>query len=482
MIVGRAAEIKLLEGMWRSNKAEFCALYGRRRIGKTFLVRELFEKKKGSLYFEVTGMKDGSLKGQLKHFASKLSKTFYKGISITPSHSWEDAFGSLNEAILNTKYKKVVVFLDELPWLATKRSGLIQALDYFWNTEWVKNKKIKLIACGSAASWILNNLINAKGGLHNRLTQVVLLEPFNLKTAKEFLSKQGIRLSNKQLLDIYMIIGGIPFYLEQLKKSKSVSQNINSLCFSKNGLLKEEFSRLFKSLFKNSRLHLKLIKEIAKKRYGISREELLKNIGEISSGWINEKLNELVAAGFIKSFTPYGKIKKPCYKIIDEYSLFYLRWIKPELSSGHDFAKNHWHIKSKTPSWTAWAGYAFESVCEKHLEQIRVALEIDKIDSPAHNWKYAPLQHSKESGAQIDLLFDRDDSAITLCEIKYSNEKFVINKDYARVLANKVDVFEAETKTKKQILFALITTIGVKANLYSEDQIDSVVMLDDLFK
>jgi hypothetical protein len=310
----------------------------------------------------------------------------------------------------------------------------------------------------------------------------LLLKPFNLKTTKAFLISHGMKLSDKQILDIYMITGGVPFYLEQIKKSKSISQNIHALCFNENSLLREEFSRLFKSLFKNSQLHLKIIRAISSKRYGISRDELLATIKVKTGGWVNDKLGEIEAAGFIKTFTQYGKIKTTYYKVIDEYSLFYLRWIEPVLKTSRDFPKNYWHNVSKTPSWIAWSGYAFESICEKHIEQIRRILEIDKINALAYNWRNVPPKHSRKNGAQIDLLFDRDDNAITLCEIKYSNEKFVVDKEYAKKLINKLDVFESVTKTKKQLLLALITTAGIKPNFYSEDLIQQVVYLSDLYK
>jgi uncharacterized protein len=245
-------------------------------------------------------------------------------------------------------------------------------------------------------------------------------------------------------------------------------------------------NRIFKSLFKNSRLHLKIMKVISKKRHGISRNDLLKAVKVKTGGWVNDKLSELEVAGFIKSFTSFGKVKEIYYKIIDEYSLFYLKWIEPTLKSGHNSPKNYWNNISKTPSWFEWSGYAFERVCEKHIEQIRTTLDIDKINSLAYSWKYVSpknhKKHSKTAGAQIDLLFDRDDNAISLCEIKYSNNPYVIDKGYAKNLINKQDVFVEQTQTKKQIFIVMITIYGIKDNFYSNELINSVVILDDLFK
>ncbi len=314
-IIGRSKEKQILDNMWLSKEAEFVAVYGRRRVGKTFLIRE-FLAKKGS-FFELTGMKDGSLEEQLANFSSSFAACFYPGISVQPPASWKEAFESLTGEIHRLpKGKKITVFLDELPWLASKRSRLLQNLDYFWNTTWSKMPQVKLVVCGSATSWMIDHLINAKGGLHNRLTKTILLEPFDLDNTKKFLSKRGIKLNNKQIIDIYMAMGGIPHYLKQIEKSKSATQNIQDICFKKDGLLYDEFPRLFRSLFQAADVHLKIFEEIAKHRDGISRNLLLKKVHLKTGGTFNQRMRELEAAGFVSRFIPYGKQKKipllPC--------------------------------------------------------------------------------------------------------------------------------------------------------------------------
>jgi hypothetical protein len=403
----------------------------------------------------------------------------------TPA-SWKDAFQRLT-AIMEKQNKKnkIILFFDELPWMATPRSGLLEALDYFWNKYWVDFDNLKLIICGSSASWILKKIIHHKGGLHNRVTKQINLQPFTLKQTKLYLEKMGNSCNPNQLLEIYMAIGGIPFYLNEIKKNLTASQNINNLCFRKNGLLFNEFEKLFKSLFNESDAYVELIRLIATKRYGITRPDLEKKCKLTQKGGtLTERLKDLEDAGFILSFLPlWRKSRGIYYKVIDEYSLFYLTWIEPEK---HTLLKiesrsNFWKQKYRTPVWNSWAGYSFESVCYKHIEQIRRALDIPD-GSRSSVWKTEPEKNKDHAGAQIDLLFDREDGAITLCEIKYSLNSFVIDKEYARNLINKKEAFLNATKTIKKILIAMITSNGIKNNFYADDLIDSVVTLENLIE
>ena len=480
-IIGRKEEIDQLGRIWQSNDAEFLAVYGRRRVGKTYLIREYFSYNKG-IYIEITGIKDGSLRMQLDNFAEKISKIFFKDVPLRAFLNWNDAFEILTQKIEAEKNKKVTLFFDELPWMATRRSKLIQALDYFWNTRWSRLPYLKVIVCGSAASWILDNLINAKGGLYNRLTSILLLKPFDLKTAKLFLAYYHYKLSNKQVLDLFMVTGGIPFYLKQIDRKKSVIQNINALCFEKNGLLLEEFPRLFKSLFEQSEINLKLVKAIANKRYGISREALLNKVKMKSGGSFNKRLKELESAGFIRRFIPHERKKDVCFRVIDEYTLFYLYWMEPEIKKGYEFTSSYWQHKVKMAAWQSWAGYLFEGICLKHIEPIRKALKLTNIGCRVGSWRFIPKKGEQKDGAQIDLLFDRDDDAVTVCEIKFTSSQFKVDKAYAKNLLNKLKVYEEQIKTSKQIFLALITTMGLKQNLYSKEFINNNVCLEDLFK
>lgn len=483
-IVGRISEQQRLQELFDSKAAEFLAVYGRRRVGKTFLIREFFSQKLCE-FFQVTGLKDGNNRKQLTLFTNALEKNFYPHLTLSPPSSWMKAFEMLTAAIdqLNTK-QKVVIFLDELPWLATKRSDLLSALDHYWNTVWVKNKYIKLIVCGSAASWILKKIIHAKGGLHNRITAIISLQPFNLRDTKQYLQARGILLNTKQIVQLYMVVGGIPYYLNAVQKGLSAMQNINKICFQPNGLLFDEFTKLFSSLFDYAAVYEELIRIIAKNRFGIEGAELIKKARLSSTGGrFTERVTELQQAGFITAYTPpYAKKKGTYYRVIDEYSLFYLTWIETaKKNSVLDTEHHYWEIMSQTPAWKSWSGYAFEAVCFKHISAIKKALGIEHVTLAANAWRYIPERKGAAAGAQIDLIFDRNDGIITLCEIKYCEHEYEIDKATALNLNNKVKVYKEQTKTKKHVFIAFITSSKLKKNSYSSELVSNQVTLDDFF-
>jgi uncharacterized protein len=483
-LVGRLIEQKLLEELLHSDQAEFLAIYGRRRIGKTFLIREYF-KDKDALFFNSTGSKDGSLKEQIKHFTTEISKIFYGGIKLESDKNWDSTFELLTKAIENSyKNKKIILFLDELPWMATKNSKFLTTLDYFWNQHWSRDNRIKLIICGSAASWIVDKIISNRGGLHNRITKQIYLQPFNLRETKEFLDKKDIKLTHNQITQIYMVTGGVPYYLNNIKKGLSAAQNIDSLAFTKDGLLAGEFGNLFAALFDMHELSIDIIRIIAARNSGISQEEIFKQISTNNlKGKLGlQKLKELESAGFIIKFKPYMHKKRGIYyKIIDEYTLFYLNWIEPLRDSmvHRAGASGYWESMQQSANWYNWAGMAFEAICHKHINQIRGTLNMDVSAIPS-TWSFRGKK-TGENGAQIDLLFDRRDDAITLCEIKFTNKPFAIDKTYGQNLENKIQVFKNITRTKKQIFLAMITANGVQKTKYSEELIAQVVVLEDLF-
>ncbi|MBP9693855.1 MAG: ATP-binding protein [Alphaproteobacteria bacterium] len=485
-IIGRQKEISLFQKILSSKQAEFIAVYGRRRVGKTFLIHEFFSSH--DIYLECTGLKDGALKDQLSNFINAFTQTFYpelpKGTSFTPPKSWQEAFNHLTfEFKKISPQKRIIIFFDELPWLASPKSELLQNLDYFWNTQWSQMPNVKLIVCGSAASWMINNLINAKGGLHNRTTRTMLLEPFNLSETKTYLLAKKIKAKNQDILNLYMAIGGIPYYLNHLDPAKSFSQNINELCFKQDGLLYNEFSRLFHSLFTNPEFSIKLVKEVGSKLYGVSMADLLKKLEKKAGGRFQDRLNELEAAGFIKKFTPYGKkTRDHHYRLTDPYCLFYLTWIE-EFVQRNDIplGADYWSRLSKSSKWNSWTGYAFENICHLHADKIIDALNLSNIGCIVSRWRFTPPSKSAENGAEIDMIIDRDDGAITLCEIKYTSDPYVIEKSYARILANKMISFESHFKPNKQVFFTFITTNGLKKNIWSEDLVTHSIDLSAFF-
>jgi hypothetical protein len=475
---GREKEVTLLDEVCKSGSPEFVAVYGRRRVGKTHLIREYFRNRE-ALYFEFTGQKDATLTVQLNDFKETLESVFYRGTPLPRLDSWNTAFKTLATALRATldsrKTERAVVFLDELPWMATPKSGLIQALDHVWNTQLTKMPEVILVVCGSAASWMIDNLIHAKGGLHNRITRQIRLLPFTLPETIGFLKTRNVKLGFRPVVELYMAIGGIPHYLKQVNKRLSAAQNIAHLCFSESGALRTEFTSLFRALFGESDSYDKIVRILARKRAGIGRTELLSALKTESGGSLNRRLKELEEAGFIARMTPYDKKKKNAvYRLIDPYVYFYLSWI--EGAPGGVFSGNgvqYWLDKSRTPAYQAWAGYTFENLCLTHSLWIQKALGLDHIGCTVGSWSYIPPKGQRSrQGAQIDLLFDRADDVISLCEIKFSTGVFSVEKGYARELKHKIETFQDITGTRKDIQLALITFDGFKPNLWSEDLVD----------
>ncbi len=484
-IIGREEEKNILEELLHSKNSEFLAIYGRRRVGKTLLIREFFKEKKNVIFLNTTGTLQGSLKDQTENFTFQVAQTFYHGAPLKGGNNWNETFRLLSDAIKTVAdNQKIVLFFDEFPWMATKNSKLLQNLDYYWNQHWSEDSRIKLIICGSSASFIINKIIKNKGGLHNRITRKIHLEPYNLRDTKRYLNYQGIKLSNQQITQLYMALGGVPYYLSYVEKGMSATQNLEKMAFRPKSFLMEEFNNLFSALFDDPDVYINIVRTIAKYRYGIEQEELFVKIKELSKGGRGaERLKALEDASFIIRFKPHFHSKKGIYyKVIDEYTLFYFNWIEPlkETLIAKGTKKNYWDSIQSTAEWHSWSGYAFEAVCYKHILQIGNALKLSPT-ALATTWKYSPVKEKKEEGAQIDLLFDRKDNTITICEIKYTNHPFEISKQYSAQLQRKIEIFKNVTKTRKNIFLAMIAANGVKENIY-HGMVDNIVTLDDLFK
>ncbi len=478
-VVGRNKEIEILRKAFHSKKAEMVALYGRRRVGKTYLVRSLFQKQ--AAYLEVVGLKDGKMSDQLQIFTKAISELFFSGTPLQIPKNWREAL-TLLDAEIAKRNEKTVIFFDELPWLATPRSNLLQQLDHFWNSKWSQNQNVKLILCGSAASWMIDNVINAKGGLHNRLTDRLLIQPFTLKETEEYLRHLDTYSSRRQTLELYMCIGGIPYYLNACKKGESVGQAMNRLCFQKSGLLHEEFERLYSSLFHSSDEYVKIVRALAKTREGVSRNRLLEMLKTTSGGRFAKRLQELEEAGFISSFVPLGKAAKDVtYRLIDEFSIFHLSWIE-KAPRGVFASRNtdYWKRIQAGQSYRSWCGFTFEGICLKHYHALIHTLDLKGVGVTPGSWRFT-AKGSTEAGVQIDLLLDRDDGITTLCELKYHVEPFEIDKAYADKLEKKVQTFKKVTKTRKDIFLCLVTPLPAKQNVYYGRYIQNEVNLDGLF-
>lgn len=467
-IAGRVSEQKTFQSLLTSTKSEFVAVYGRRRVGKTFLIRETF-KNKFSFYH--TGLANTGIQSQLQNFNASLQK---QGNMPYPRvNTWFEAFGQLIHLLENSKKGKKVVFLDELPWMDTPRSSFISALEHFWNSWAVSRDDILLIVCGSATSWMINKLIKNHGGLHNRVTRRMLIEPFSLGECEAFYKLNRIVMNRYQMIESYMIFGGIPYYLSLMEKGLSLSQNVDAMCFAKQGALCDEFNSLYASLFKHSENHIKIVSELSKKNKGLTRSEIIKATRLADGGGLSKTLEELEQCGFVNKYSAFEKKSKDIiYRLVDFYTLFYFNFIRSNQYNDEHF----WTNFTENAKHRAWSGYAFEQVCMLHIKQIKHKLGISGVLTKIASWQSTD---SKE-GAQIDLLIDRNDSVINLCEIKYSNSTFAIDKKYDKNLRNKKGVFINESKSKKAIHLTMITTYGTKQNEYWGN-IQSEVKMDDLF-
>lgn len=473
-LVGRVAERRILENALTSARAELVAIYGRRRVGKTFLIKSVYEKQ---VVFEFTGVHDASMPEQLENFGRALTKvTNSPGALIAPK-TWSQAFDLLEKFLTPiVQRKRVVVFFDEFPWINSPKSNFLKSFDHFWNTWASRHSNLTVVICGSAASWMIQNIVKSKGGLHNRVTVRMKLSPFTLKETEDYLQSRYIKLDRYQILQLYMVMGGIPQYLSGITKGESAAAAIDRLCFTKHGYLIDEFNTLYASLFDHSSNHITLVRQLSKVSQGQTRTAMIKAAKLSSGGRISNALIELEESGFIHSYIPFGKTSNEVvYRLSDEYSLFYLKFMEKQKATG----KNVWLRLSKTPSWTSWSGYAFESICMKHVEQIKEALGIAGNLVEESLWRYVPGKGLP--GAQIDLLLDRDDRTINICEMKFSTGTFTINNKYAAELEQKREVFVNATKTKKTMFLTMVTTYGTVRNAYYNKLVQSELTMDSLF-
>lgn len=468
MIVGRRKEQEILKSLKESVKSEFVALYGRRRVGKTFLVREFFAD---GFTFQFSGLANATTKEQLLHFNMTLRRQASQDIRLPKN--WLEAFEQLMDFIETSTQERKIIFLDELPWLDTPRSNFIQALEHFWNGWASARHDILLIVCGSATSWMIDKLINNHGGLHNRITYKILLEPFTLSECEAYFEVMNMGYNRYQIAECYMVMGGIPFYLSMLQKGLSVSQNIDRLFFEENAQLRNEFANLYAALFRHSEDYVKVVEAMSKKNKGVSRDEISKACKIPSSGALTLILKNLESCGFIRSYVAFGKQERDkLYQLMDFYTLFYFKYIKANQYNDEHF----WTNSLDTPKHNAWAGYSFEMLCLHHVKNIKAALGITGVQSLVSSWR----SKVSEKGAQIDLVIDRKDQTINLCEMKYAVQPYSLSKKEEEQLQVRKMDFVEETKTRKAVHWTMVTTFGIKHNMYS-DRIQSEVTLEDLF-
>jgi len=471
-VIGRGYAKKILDNKINSKKPELVAVLGRRRIGKTFLIRQHLGKQ---IVFHFTGLFQSNLDEHMQRFQAQLSEKMQ--IPISKPKSWFEAFDLLKNYLKGLKSKKrKVVFLDEFPWMATNRSRFLTAFTDFWNSFASSRSDLMIIICGSSASWMINKVLKNRGGLYNRVTERITLRSFSLYETEKFLQSKNIIISKYEILKLYMAVGGIPYYLDQFEKGESIIQGIDRICFHKDGLLRSEYNELMSSLFDNSEKHQSIITELHKRPQGMRRDELLLKAKIKSGGGATSLLNELEASDFISTYIPYNKKSKDrLYKLKDHYLIFYFKFIKNSRATN----KGIWNKLFASQSYQSWCGLAFEHICFEHIEAINAALGIDGIYSERGSWNHSGDE--EHHGAQIDLLIDRADQVINICEIKFSSNPYTITSAYAKNLQNKLSAFSHFTKTKKALFTTMITTFGINENMLSRQILQNQIKMDVLF-
>lgn len=469
LFIGREYEIRQLEKYRDSKESEFVIIYGRRRVGKTFLVKEFFDD---TYDFHVTGLYKKPKKMQLKNFYLALQE-YGATIKKEPA-DWLESFEELKKLLKSKKEKrKKIVFIDELPWLDTRQSEFLGAFEAFWNGWGAQRNDIMLVVCGSATTWITKKLLSNKGGLFNRAARRLFLLPFTLQETERYLVSRGINWSRYDIVECYMTMGGIPYYLKLLDNELSYLANIDTIFFKRNGSLWDEFDHLYETLFGNSKAYLKIIEALAAKKTGLTRNEIINETRLDDNGFLTEMLKNLKDSQFIRAYNTFGYDEKyVVYQLADYFTLFYLRFMKGKQNPDEHF----WTHYLDNPAKNSWAGQTFEQVCKDHIAQIKKAIGIGAVLTDVSSWNGV----AETGKAQIDLVIDRRDRITNVCEIKFSAGEFVIDKDYEDKLRKKIQVFREATRSRKALQLVMITTYGVRHNSHS-GIMQSQVRMDDLF-
>jgi predicted AAA+ superfamily ATPase len=472
-MIGRAEEIRILKRIFEAEGPEMVAITGRRRVGKTYLIREVL---KNQIDFEIVGIHKGTRQEQLINFCHSLKNAGnFEELPQKPVN-WMKAFAQLIDWLEPISLqKRTVLFFDELPWIATRNGDFLKAFGHFWNS-WASRKNILVIICGSAASWMIRKVINNKGGLHNRVTRQITLNPFTLSETESYLQKRGIEIDRYQIILLYMALGGLPYYLNHIEPGLSAAQNIDKICFSKSAPLRNEFGNLYRALYDHADRHITIIRALASKWKGLSLNEIIEQTGLASGGTLTETIEELELSGFINAFAPFGKKKKDTvYRLMDEFSQFYLQFMEQNTKTD----PLSWQIISQLQEWKSWSGFAFESICLKHVQKIKEALQIAGVHSKIFSFR-APAS-DVAGGVQIDLLIDRNDQTMNICEIKFYHAPFSLTANYAQDLRLKREALKIHSGTKKQLFITLISTHGLVKNSHSIGLIDNDLSIDNLF-
>ncbi len=468
---GREEETAALRSLSQASQADLVAVIGRRRVGKTYLVKHAY---KNQFAFHITGIKNADRQTMIRAFATKIEETSKSKFPVAVPDNWLDAFNLLKRYLLSLKTKKKkVIFLDEFPWMDSHKSGFLSAFEFFWN-DWAVDQNITVIVCGSSTTWMLNNVVNNQAGLHNRITKYIRLEPFTLREVQQFFYSKGNRLSQYDIVQLYMALGGVPYYLNEVQQGESIVQNIDRILFSEKSSLKNEFQNLYRALFDQYEKYEAVVHALSAKQKGMTRQEIIDTAKISNGGGLTRVLTELEECAFIRSFIPFGKEKKDLiYRLMDEYSLFYFQF-SPSKNGAGNFIQ-----LSGSPKYKAWAGFAFESLCIRHVQQMKQALGISGVYTTEGAFYIKGTE--AETGFQIDMFIDRSDHAINLCEMKFYATEYELTKKEAEKLHQRREMFRNKTLTTKQLINTLVTTFGLKTNAYSTSVVDKVLKMEALF-
>ncbi len=472
MLIGRERERLILQNALREEYSQFVAVYGRRRVGKTFLIRESYDNQ---FAFQFTGAANLTTRKQLARFRNTLKSYGLKDVPLLTN--WIDAFFELERYIDGLPVGKKVIFFDELPWMDAPRSSFLSELEAFWNGWASARKDIVFVVCGSATAWMVKKILKNKGGLHNRLSHRIALQPFDLELCEKMAEAQHLALSRMQVLEAYMVFGGVPYYWSLLQAGHSIAQEVDRLVFSQDGDLYDEFQMLYASLFTNPQPYLDVISALARRKCGMSREDLVATLNLKSSSTVTDILEDLEWCGFIRKYNALGKkTKDALYQLMDPFTLFYFEFVK-----GNQGMANYWQAVHGMPKYNTWCGLAFERVCFAHVEQIKMKLGISGVLTGVYSWRCRSNEDKGYGGVQIDMLIDRNDGIIDLCEMKYSDAEYSISSQYAQEMARKRAIFQQVSKTKKAVHLVLVTTQGIAPGIH-QYSVQASVVLDDLFK
>lgn len=463
-MIGRLAEQDTLRRAAESDESEFVAIYGRRRVGKTYLVRETFD---GEFTFAHSGVAREGLVRQLQAF--RISLMEFGHARCPRLTNWLDAFAELKKVIAWSSAPKKVVFIDEMPWMDTPRSGFVSALEHFWNSWASARKDVLLIVCGSATSWIIEKVLKDRGGLHGRITEQIALAPFTLRECEEYARSRGLEWTRRQIAEMYMVFGGVPYYWRHLRRGLGVAQNIDALFFAENGLLRDEFGELYSSLFKNKEPYIAIVTALASRLSGMDREMIVRNVPMADGGRLSSYLEELRQCGFVRSFRSFtGKSRDAVFVLSDAFSLFHFKFLASNVRREPGF----WTRTLDTAAHDSWMGGAFERICLSHDRQIKTALGIGGVAASVRSWRGAD--------AQIDMIIDRSDGIVDICEMKYTREPYALDEREWQAIERRKAAFRAASKTKKAIHVVMVAAAGLRRNSWS-GEVQYVLTLDDLF-